>query len=137
MIRPLLVTFYIEPELVVRGRGSDPKADVLMGTFQVTNEGRASATNVEIGLTIQKDQRVSIAPNIEAQFIEDKNPVFVKKIRILIPKLTSGETIIIMALPGPNLEKLNDEVADFFVRSGIKEIPMINFIKSDQGMGVR
>ncbi len=132
---PVLVNFYMEPELVVRGSGSDPKADVLIGMFEVNNSGRASATNVEIGLTVQEDQRVSLMPNIEADITEDKEPVFIKKVRIKIPKLTSGETVVILAVPGPSNEKLKDELADFFVRSGIKEIPMIDFIKSDQGMG--
>ena len=132
---PLLINFYMEPELVVRGIGTHPEADELIGSFEVNNEGRASATNVEIGLTIQKNSRIWILPNIEAQITEVNNFYFITIVRINIPKLTPGETVKIIVRPGVGEEKLNEEIADIFVKLGTKEIPLINFIKSDQGMG--
>ncbi|ETJ84970.1 TPA: hypothetical protein ACPVXQ_004618 [Vibrio parahaemolyticus] len=132
---PILMNFYFEPDLIVRGGGSNPTSEVLVGTFEISNEGRAVAKNVEIGITVQKDQRVSLLPKIDAEIIEEKEPHFVKSVRIKISNLAAGEHIILLALPGASNKALHPEVAQFMVESGAMEIPFINYIKSDSGLG--
>ncbi|HDY8159764.1 TPA: hypothetical protein RQL00_004435 [Vibrio vulnificus] len=132
---PILMNFYFEPDLIVRGGGSNPTSDVLMGTFEIFNEGRAAAKNVEIGITVQKDQRVSLLPKIDAEIIEEKEPHFIKNVRIKISNLAAGEHVMLLALPGASNEELNPEVAQFMIESGIMELPFISYIKSDSGLG--
>ena len=124
----------MEPKLVISGNGSDPKEDILLAIFEVANEGRSSATNVEIGLLARVDQMISIIPNIEADIKEDKEARFMKHVRILIPKLAPGERISIIA---DSTYELNYDPKEFFADTGESEIPEVTFIKSDQGKGIR
>ncbi len=102
--------------------------------FLVRNEGRASANNVQIGLLVQEHQRISLMPNINARITDDKNP-HVRNVRIEIPKILPKEEIVVLVVPGPNLEHLIQERAKLYLDLGIREIPMVSFIKSDEGQG--
>ena len=132
---PILMGFYLEPDLIVKGGGSDLNSEVLVGTFEISNEGRVSAKNVEVGVTVQEDQRISLLPNIDAQIIEQKDSHFVKNVRIKISNLAAGEKVIVLAISGPNNEKLNPEIAQFLLESGVTEVPFISYVKSDSGLG--
>jgi hypothetical protein len=132
---PIVTSYYLVPKLVVTGKGSDPKAKVLFGHFSVTNEGRAAATKIEIGMTIQIDQRVTIMPNIRTSVVEEPNPHFFKNIRIEIERLLPKEHVEIMVFPGPSLQQLRPDIADFFKSGGMREIPLVSFIRSAEGVG--
>ncbi|RYY86591.1 MAG: hypothetical protein EOO15_14100 [Chitinophagaceae bacterium] len=132
---PVLTAFYVSPTLVVEGQGSNPKSDVLFGTYTVRNKGNAPATKIEIGFTLQADQRISIVPNINATIVEEKNPTLIKNVRIEVERLVQGEQFIIMVFPGPSNQKLDSQVADFFLKNGTKEVPSFSFIRSAEGMG--
>lgn len=132
---PIVNGLFVGPKLVVRGKGSDPKAEVLVGSFNVANEGNSPATKIELGLVLQVDQRVNVMPNFGATIIEEKSPAFVKNIRIEVERLTPGENFFVMVLPGPSNQKLDAQVANFMVKSGIKEIPGFSFLRSAEGIG--
>lgn len=132
---PIVNNLFVGPKLVVRGKGSDLKADVLVGTFNVANEGNASATKIELGLSLQIDQRVSVMPNFGATIVEEKSPAFIKNVRIEVERLTPGENFFVMVLPGPSNQKLDPQIADFFAKSGIKEVPTFSFLRSAEGIG--
>jgi hypothetical protein len=132
---PILTNFYVSPKLLVKGNGSDPKADVLVGNYNVTNNGNAPATKIELGFVLQADQRISVIPNISANIVEEKSPSFIKNVRIEVERLNQGESFLVMVLPGPSLQKLNKGVAEFFQKSGVKEVPAFSFIRSAEGAG--
>lgn len=132
---PVLTEFYLAPELVVTGSGSSTDAKAMGGVFRLTNEGRAAANNVQLGLTLEEHQRISIMPNINAKIVPEEKSIFIKNVRIEIPKLTPKETVMIIVVSGHNGEQLRPDVAKFFVESGVREIPMVSFIKSDEGFG--
>lgn len=132
---PVLNNFIVGPKLIVRGKGADPKSDVLMGTYTVVNEGNSVATKIELGFLMQSDQRINVMPNIGATIVEEKNPSFIKNVRIEIERLTPGESLMIIISPGFSNQKLRSDIAESFVKSGVKEIPAFSFIRSMEGNG--
>jgi hypothetical protein len=132
---PVLTQFYMTPELIVTGGGSSPDGQTLTGFFQLTNEGRALANNVQIAFTLQEHQRISVMPNVNATIVPDEKPAVIKNVRVEIPKVLSKEQIMIWVWPGPNGERLHPELAKAFMEGGVREIPMVSFVKSDEGFG--
>ena len=132
---PVLTQFYMTPELIVTGGGSSPDAQTLAGSFRLTSEGRALANNVQIALTLQEHQRIQVMPNVNATIVHDEKAAVIKNVRVEIPKVLSKEQIMIIIWPGPNLERLRPGLAKAFMELGVREIPMVSFVKSDEGFG--
>jgi hypothetical protein len=132
---PILTNFFVSPKLLVKGSGSDPKADVLVGNYIVTNDGNAPATKIELGFMLQADQTISVLPNLSTNIVEEKSPDLIKNVRIEVDRLSPGESFLVMVLPGPSLQKLNKELAEFFQKSDVKEVPAFSFIRSAEGAG--
>ena len=132
---PLLTQFYLTPDLVVTGSGSTLDAQNLHGVFEVKNMGRAAANNVQIGLQLEEHQTISIIPNINAKIVQEEIKFFMKDVRIEIPKLMPKERIDILINSGPNGERFQPNVAKSLMTVGYTEIPLISFIKSDEGFG--
>jgi hypothetical protein len=132
---PLIANLFVGPSLVVRGKGSPPEASVLTGTYIISNEGNAPATKIEMGLVLQIDQRLSVMPNIGSNVVEEKSPAFLKNVRVEIERLSPGESAYVMVFPGPSLEKLDSRLANYFPKSGVKEIPLFSFVRSNEGPG--
>jgi hypothetical protein len=45
------------------------------------------------------------------------------------------EQFLILTVSGPNGERLRPDIAKFLIGAGMKEIPAVSFIKSDEGFG--
>lgn len=103
--------------------------------YLVTNEGNAPATKIEVGIGLQIDQRLIFLPNLVTNTVEEKNPALVKNIRIEIERLLPGEHMLIIALPGKDGNRLDPGLADFMVKTGIKEFPSISYVRSAEGVG--
>jgi len=121
---PVLTNFYLAPEVVISGGGSDPKSDFLIGIFSLSNEGFNPAKNVEIGFTIPKNHKFGLIPNIESEIIEQKNLKYVKKVRVKIPNLAANEKIIMLSTSESNEKSLRPEAVEFYVDLGVKQIPL-------------
>ena len=72
--------------------------------------------------------------NIGARKTDD-SPVLVKNVRLDIPRLNSGEEVVLLIMPGLNGEQLNNELVGFMKSSGIQEIPFVSFVRSEHGNG--
>ena len=133
---PLFMGFYFQSALKIRGGGSPLDSDFLAGVFILQNSGRSPATNVEIGLVLQEHQRISIMPKIKSEIIgADNTSYFPKNVRIEIPQLNAGEELLIAVVPDLNNTRLDSQTADMLRLGGVKEIPFVSYIKSEQGKG--
>lgn len=131
---PIFVNLYFQPDLKISGSGSLLDSETLVGTFVLRNDGRASAKNIEVGFVLQEKQRISIMPKLKSEIIvTDDSPVLVKNVRLDIPRLNSGEEVVILVMPGANGEVMNEELAGFMKSTGINEIPFVSFIRSESG----
>lgn len=132
---PLFTKFFFSPKLVMTCSGTSPDADTLAGVCYVSNEGNVQATKIEIGMQVEVNQRLTFMPNLTSNVIEEKKPIFLKNVKIEVERLLPGEKFQIIVLPGPNCEKIRSDVAKHFIESGIKEIPIIGFFRSAEGIG--
>ncbi|WPC74947.1 hypothetical protein [Vibrio porteresiae] len=133
---PIFVNFYLHPDLKISGSGSALDSETLVGTFVLRNGGRAPAKNIEVGFVLQENQRILIMPKIKSEIVvTDDSPVLVKNVRLDIPRLNSGEEVVVLIMPSSNGERLNKELVGFMKSSGIKEIPFVSFVRSEHGNG--
>jgi hypothetical protein len=132
---PLLTQFYVGPKLVINGQSTSPKDKVLFGHFIVANDGNAPATKIEIGFIVQLNQRITIAPNFNANIVEQKDANLFKNIRVEIERLAPKEKFVVMIFPGSSNETLRSDVAEFFTNSGMTKFPVLSFVRSAEGPG--
>lgn len=74
-------------------------------------------------------------PNVNVTIVPDERPAVIKDVRVEIPKVLSKEQTMIWVWPGPNGERLRPELAKAFMEAGVREIPMVSFVKSEEGFG--
>jgi hypothetical protein len=132
---PIFVDFYLKPKISISGSATPLGSDQRLGSFTLTNSGEKSATNVEVGLTVGSGDVVKIMPNIKATIIEEEEAPLFKNVRIEIPKLNSGEVVLISTFQVDSDTSLRPDIRDFFKESGITSFPMVGFLRSDQGAG--
>lgn len=132
---PMLTQFYVGPKLVVSGKSATPKDKILFGHFIVANDGNAPATKIELGFIVQLDQRLTIAPNFNANIFEQKDAIFFKNVRVEVERLAPKEKFVVMIFPGPANETLRSDVAEFFTNSGMTKFPVLSFVRSAEGPG--
>ncbi|WP_310631482.1 hypothetical protein [Paraburkholderia sp.] len=132
---PLLTGYFISPKVEVDCTSSAPKDEVLAATCFVVNKGNAPATKLEIGMSVQTDQQVAYLPDLVNETISQNNAVLTKNLKIEVDRLLPGESFLIVATPGSNLQKLPPDVADFFTSAGIHEFPMISYVRYAEGVG--
>lgn len=132
---PLLSAFFFTPKIKVDCSSSAPTDPVLAATCTVVNQGNAPATKLEITITTQADQRVNYLPDIVSETISNKGETLIKNTKIEVDRLLPGEEFIILATPGPNLEKLNPEIAKILSESNIDKFPYISYVRYAEGIG--
>ena len=132
---PLFAKLFFSPKLSMRYSGTRLDSNTLVGLSIVSNEGNVQATKIEIGIQLEPHQRISVVPDITSKITEEKDPILLKSVKIEVERLLPGEKFQIMVFPGPNLEKIHPDMAKMLLKSGIKELPVIQFFKSAEGFG--
>ncbi|WP_153008552.1 hypothetical protein [Pseudomonas parafulva] len=131
---PLLTDFYNKPKLIVSGSGSGVRDSMSVGSYILRNEGRSAATNVEIGFNIRIGDRVRVMPALAHKLVTDKEPVITDHARLEFARILPGEVVMIMVI-GNGKSPIPDDIAKFFEDSGLKNIPSVSYLRSDQGSG--
>lgn len=130
---PILSEFYSRPELVVRGVATTGGDKVSWGSFTISNEGRSSATNVEIGFVTRIGDQVLVVPSFSHKKTLDKTPLVIDHVRLEFSKILPGESLVVLILNGEE-HPMSKTFADHF-KSDYKTLPMVSYLRSDQGSG--
>lgn len=131
---PLLTDFYNKPKLILSGSGSSVHDPISAGSYVLRNEGRSIATNVEVGFNIRIGDRVRVMPALAHKLVTDKDPVMTDHARLEFGRILPGEAVMIIVM-GNGESPIPEKFAKFFDDSGIKNIPSVSYLRSDQGGG--
>ncbi|MGE8169082.1 hypothetical protein ACQKO7_12860 [Pseudomonas putida] len=131
---PLLTDFYNKPKLIISGSGSGVHEPISDGSYVLRNDGRSVATNVEVGFNIRIGDRVRVMPALAHKLVTDKDPVITDHARLEFGRILPGEAVMIIVI-GSGESPIPEKFAKFFDDSGVKNIPSVSYLRSDQGGG--
>lgn len=136
---PALLNLYFRPDLVVTNMDTYT-SDTRTKAFQVMNNGRASADDVEIGIISFEDDKVSVMPSFGAS-ITQNDSVLYRTFRVVIPYLAAGENVsILVRLTDERHHKVGSMEGHITLPDGTSTsvrlvVPGITYARSRQGPG--
>jgi hypothetical protein len=138
---PVIAQWLFSPRVVISGMATKPTSKSLAARLIVENTGNATATKVEIGLRLPRDQRLVISPNYVTKVVDEETdegnliPSVLKtrSIRIEIERLLAGEKFVLTAISIPN--PTASETERFFTALAYPTMPAVEFVRTAEVRG--
>lgn len=132
---PLFSELLFSPEIVIRGSTVKVEAEQdyqLSAGYKLTNEGNATATNIEVGMQLGRDQKLSAIPDIISGLTEDTDNVIFKSIKIKIDRLLPEEEMLLLVV---SISQKDELVVKLPESMGSYKLPRISYIRHAEGVG--
>jgi hypothetical protein len=131
---PLIVDFYIRPNLVVIGHKGE---DGAIAMFKIRNDGNKSATKIEFGFLVPPGYRENIIPNVDNKIVRDVNQNIIQNIRVEFDRISPGEKMGVVLQFWPEHDEDKDKLLE--VRHALEaagaHLPAFSFVRSAEGEG--